>query len=109
MAEYTLMFRMRIHEGKVDKFLEIMRGITEHTRQEPGNLVFELRSDPRQPNTFIGFHSYADKAAFDLHYNADYHLGKSPDLRECMADIETIELGSVGYSAVLMNREAAGA
>lgn len=109
MAEHTLMFRMTIHEGKVDKFLAIMREITEHTRKEPGNLVFELRSDPRQPNTFIGFHSYVDKAAFDVHYNADYHLGNGPGLRECIAEIETTVLGSVGYSAVLMNRESAGA
>lgn len=105
MDEYTLMFRMTIHEGKVDKFLGIMREITEHTRKEPGNLVFELRSDPRQPNTFIGFHSYRDKAAFDVHYNADYHLGNTPGLRECMAEIKTVELGSVGYSAVLMNEQ----
>ena len=109
MTEYTLMFRMRINEGKVDKFLGIMREITEHTRKEPGNLVFELRSDPRQPNTFIGFHSYIDKAAFDVHYNADYHLGNGEGLRECIAEIETTELGSVGYSAVLMNRETVGA
>jgi quinol monooxygenase YgiN len=107
MTEYTLMFRMRINEGKTDKFLGIMREITEHTRREPGNLVFELRADPRQPNTFIGFHSYRDKAAFDVHYNADYHLGNGPGLRECIAEIETTELGSVGYSAVLMNEAAA--
>ncbi|MGE0668372.1 MAG: putative quinol monooxygenase [Sphingomonadales bacterium] len=107
MTEYTLMFRMRINEGKTEKFLGIMREITEHTRKEPGNLVFELRADPRQSNTFIGFHSYRDKAAFDVHYNADYHLGNGPGLRECIAEIETTELGSVGYSAVLMNEAAA--
>lgn len=104
MAEYTLLFRMRIHEGKTGRFLDVMREITEQTRKEPGNLVFELRSDPRQPDTFIGFHCYVDKAAFDLHYNADYHLGNGPVLRECIAEIETTELGSVGYSAVLMNQ-----
>ena len=36
-------------------------------------------------------------------------LRNGPGLRECIAEIETTELGSVGYSAVLMNRESAGA
>jgi autoinducer 2-degrading protein len=107
MGEYTLLFRMRIHEGKVDQFLRVMREITEKTVQEPGNIVFELRRDPRQPNTFIGFHSYVDKAAFDLHYNADYHLGNGPLLREAIAEIETTELGSVGYCGEYVRRGAA--
>ncbi|MBI1179297.1 MAG: hypothetical protein GC201_01985 [Alphaproteobacteria bacterium] len=105
MAEYTLLFRMKIHEGKVDRFLEIMREITENTIKEPGNIVFELRRDPRDANTFIGFHSYVDKPAFDVHYNADYHLGNGPALREAIAEIETTELGSVGYCAALMRAE----
>ena len=102
MGEYTLMFRMKIREGQVDNFLEVMKEITDETIKEPGNLVFELRQDPRQPNTFIGFHSYVDKDAFDVHYNADYHLGNGERLRAAIEDIETTELGSVGYCAQTM-------
>jgi autoinducer 2-degrading protein len=108
MSEYTLLFIMKIHEDKVDQFLKIMKEITEHAVREPGNLVFELRRDPREPNTFLAFHSYVDKDAFDVHYNADYHLGNSEGLSEAIAEIETIELGSVGYVGQEMRRAAQG-
>ena len=106
MSEYTVLFKMKIRPDKVDQFLSIMKEITEHTVREPGNLVFELRRDPREPDTFLAFHSYVDQAAFDVHYNADYHLGNGPALREAIAEIETTELGSVGFIGQEMRRAA---
>ena len=105
MAEYTLFVRMKIHEHKVDDFVKLMHEITLKTKDEPGCLVFEMRRDPLEPNTFIVFESFVDKAAFDVHDVSDYHKGNGDALRAAIADLEMREIESVGYSAELLRRQ----
>lgn len=107
MSEHTLVMRIKIHPEKVDSFVGIMREISENTKDEPGCLVFEMRRDPSEENTFIVFESFVDKAAFDVHDKADYHQRNLKELGAAIAEIDMREVESVGYSAELMRRNAA--
>lgn len=107
MSEYSLLIRMKIHEGEVDNFLAMMLEMTEKTKDEPGCLVFEMRRDPSEPNTFVVFESFVDKAAFDVHDKSEYHQRNGPGFQKAIAEIDMREVESVGYSAEIMRRNAA--
>lgn len=58
--------------GCEDQVTQLLAGLTQLVRAEPGNIAFEpftLESDPRQ---FFVFEVYEDDAAFEAHITAPY-------------------------------------
>ena len=108
MNEYSLLIRMKIHPDKVGHFLEMMQEMTEKTKDEPGCLVFEMRKDPTDENTFIVFESFVDRAAFNIHDKSEYHQRNGPGFGEAIAEIDQREVDPVGYSAERMRRADRG-
>ena len=55
---------------------EALLTMREHTRQEPGNLAYEVHAEEgAEPPAFILYEQYADRAAFDAHA-ASEHFAK---------------------------------
>ena len=64
--------RLYIQPEHVDEFIELFRGLTELTLQEPGCTAYELYQDPYDPARFLVFETYVDQAAVDAHFAAPY-------------------------------------
>lgn len=64
--------RLYIQPEHVDEFIELFRGLTGLTLQEPGCTAYELYQDPHDPARFLVFETYVDQAAVDAHFAAPY-------------------------------------
>lgn len=55
-----------------DQFPELVRGFTEATRQEPGNLWFEWSRSLDNPNQFVLIEAFRDGQAGAAHVQSDH-------------------------------------
>lgn len=51
---------------------ELMAGLTEKVRREPGNVAFLPFTREEHPRRWFVFEQYRDEAAFEAHITADY-------------------------------------
>ena len=68
----TLYAEFTVTPGNEPRVAEMMRELTAHVRQEPGNLVFDPYTEEANPNRYFVFEVYTDDAAFEAHIAADY-------------------------------------
>lgn len=80
---------IEVTPGNRDIFLEAFRINCEGTRQEPGNLRFDLLSDPENENRFHVYEIFRSEAALDDHR-------KTPHYRTCVEMITPISIGARG-------------
>ena len=65
-AEFTAL------PGHEDRVAELMAGLTEKVRREPGNVVFLPFTREDHPRRWFVFEQYRDEAAFQAHITAEY-------------------------------------
>ena len=65
-AEFTAL------PGHEDRVAELMAGLTEKVRREPGNVAFLPFTREEHPRRWFVFEQYRDEAAFEAHITADY-------------------------------------
>ncbi|TYA50563.1 (4S)-4-hydroxy-5-phosphonooxypentane-2,3-dione isomerase [Aggregatibacter actinomycetemcomitans] len=74
-------------EGKELEFLDVFERNHIGTRQEPGNLRFDVLRDPEVRTRFYAYEVYVNEAALEEHRKtAHYH--------RCVAELEPIMTGS---------------
>ena len=81
--------RIEVRPGTRDTFLEAFAINCAGTRAEPGNLRFDLLSDPDDENRFSVYEIFRDEAALDAHR-------QTPHYRRCVEMIEPITIGGRG-------------
>ena len=75
---YVLIARMTTREGEEERAAEVIRELTEATRQEPGNLEYRAHRDPEDPRVFLMYEAYRDQAAFEEHGQAEHFQRLGP-------------------------------
>ena len=70
----TLYAEFTVNPGSEERVAELMRGLTERVRAEPGNLVFDPYTRTEDGRKYVVFEVYRDEAAFQEHITADYGL-----------------------------------
>lgn len=65
----------------VDRVDELIRGLAEEVRREPGNEVFAVYREESEPLRFFVFEVYRDEQAFQEHITADYGAVFNAELR----------------------------
>ena len=70
----TLYAEFTVKPGSEERVAELMRGLTERVRAEPGNLVFDPYTRTEDGRKYVVFEVYRDEAAFQEHITADYGL-----------------------------------
>ncbi|WP_257797651.1 (4S)-4-hydroxy-5-phosphonooxypentane-2,3-dione isomerase [Aggregatibacter actinomycetemcomitans] len=79
--------RPNIKEDKELEFLDVFERNHIGTRQEPGNLRFDVLRDPEVRTRFYAYEVYVNEAALEEHRKtAHYH--------RCVAELEPIMTGS---------------
>ena len=63
---------MLVKPGAEEKCKEYIRILQEHTRQEPGCLMYVGHQSTENSRRFLLYEQYKDQAALDAHRNAPY-------------------------------------
>jgi autoinducer 2-degrading protein len=63
---------MLVKPGTEEKCKEYIRILQEHSRQEPGCLLYVGHQSAEDPRKFLFYEQYQDQAALDAHRNAHY-------------------------------------
>ena len=84
---FAMLVEINIKEGKELEFLDVFERNHIGTRQEPGNLRFDVLRDPEVRTRFYAYEVYVNEAALEKHRKtAHYH--------RCVAELEPIMTGS---------------
>ena len=63
---------MLVKAGAEEKCKEYLRLLQQHSRQEPGCLMYVGHQSIQDPRRFLIYEQYKDQAALDAHRNAHY-------------------------------------
>ena len=63
---------MLVKPGSEDKCKEYLRILQEHSRQEPGCLMYMGHQSTQEARRFLIYEQYKDQAALDAHRSAPY-------------------------------------
>ncbi len=92
------MVSINVKEGHTAEFLEAFRINYQGTRQEPGNLRFDVLRDPKDENVFLIYEVFASSEALEDHR-------RTPHYQECVRRIDPIIAGP--RTKVFFNAEMA--
>ncbi|MHC1695145.1 MAG: putative quinol monooxygenase [Eubacteriales bacterium] len=70
---------------RVEEFIAITKYDRDNTRNEPGNITFELLSVDGSPSKFMLYEVYESKAALDVHKTQDYYFKWRDTVADMMA------------------------
>ncbi|KAE9531177.1 (4S)-4-hydroxy-5-phosphonooxypentane-2,3-dione isomerase [Ursidibacter arcticus] len=80
---YAMLVEINIKEGKEKEFLEVFERNHIGTREEPGNLRFDVLRDPKIRTRFYAYEVYENEDALEAHrQTAHYH--------RCVKELENI-------------------
>ena len=75
---YVLIVRMTCKAGEEARAEDLIRQLSEATRQEPGNLQYVGHRDAEDPRVFLMYEAYQDQAAFEAHGATDHFKELGP-------------------------------
>jgi len=82
MEQKTLYAEFTVKEGHEARVAEMMNELTEHVRNEPGNVLFLPYVREERPREYFVFEVYEDEQAFQDHIIADYGAVFNGELAE---------------------------
>lgn len=77
------MVSINVKQGHTTEFLEAFRINYEGTRQEPGNLRFDVLRNPEDDHSFVIYEVFTSLEALDEHRKTEHY-------RECVRRIDPI-------------------
>ena len=86
---------MLVKPGTEEKCKEYIRIMQEHSRKEPGCVLYIGHQSIEDPRRFLFYEQYKDKAALDAHRNAPYfkqyvHEGLDPIMEQRSRELYTV-------------------
>jgi quinol monooxygenase YgiN len=69
---YVVCAKWTAAEGKEDRLAEICDEMTEPSRAEPGNLLYQAHRSPEKPRLFFLYEQYADEAGYEAHMASEH-------------------------------------
>ena len=67
MVPYVVCATWVAREGEEERVAAALRRLIGPSREEPGNLVYQLHRDPDDPRRFFAYEQYVDRSAYDAH------------------------------------------
>ena len=67
-----LFARWQIKEGHVNTVLNLLAKVSEKTREEEGNLFYQIHQGNSDKNTLMLYEAYKDEAAVAAHRNSEH-------------------------------------
>lgn len=92
MSEKHLLVRVQAKAGAVDKLLGLLADLQARSREESGNLLYQVYQDKQNVEMIYIQEAYADKVAFIEHAQSDY---MAQYLRDSESLVEQVNMHSV--------------
>jgi quinol monooxygenase YgiN len=95
---FVVVAHWKARPGEQGRLLEIVRIVTEHSRREPGNLLYQAQVSAQDPTRILIYEQYADAKAFEDHKASShfqrYVLGQAVHLLEAreVSTWETVDV-----------------
>lgn len=84
---FAMLVEINIKEGKEKNFLEVFERNHIGTRQELGNLRFDILRDPEIRTRFYAYEVYENETALNFHRQTEHY-------RRCVRELESLMTGS---------------
>ncbi|MFN3485008.1 MAG: putative quinol monooxygenase [Planctomycetota bacterium] len=88
---YVVLVRMEARPDKAEQLLELARYNSEQSRQEPGNLRFDVLRAVDNPFKFALVEIYRDEAAFQAHQKTPHYARWRAEVGDLLAAPRTSE------------------
>jgi len=82
---YVVAVDVRVKPENVPSIIEATQQNHLQTRQEPGNLRFDVLRHEEDPNRFMLYEVYRDKAGFEAHQKTEHYLRWKETVKDWMA------------------------
>ena len=82
---YVVSVDVFVVPDKVDAFIDAILANATGTRQEPGNLRFDVAQSNDDPTQFLLYEVYTDEAAFKAHQQTDHYKTWKSTVADWMA------------------------
>jgi quinol monooxygenase YgiN len=86
----TLIAEFTARPGQGEAVDALLAGLAENVRREPGNVAFDCFRRLEQPEKFVVYEIYRDRAAFAEHIAADYGAVFNARLRELIVEPNSV-------------------
>lgn len=90
-AKKTIVCRVVVKEGQEAAFIDVAKTLVDATRQETGNISYNLYQSPFSPQSFIFYEEYKDEAAFNVHANSEHFKAFANAIPDMLAEELNIE------------------
>lgn len=87
----TIVCRVVVKDGQQAAFTEVAEKLVNATRQEPGNVSYNLYQSPFDPTAFIFYEEYKDDEAFNAHANSEHFKAFADAIPDMLAAELNIE------------------
>ena len=84
-----IVVKFKVKPDWTDRWLDLTRGFTEATRQEPGNLWFDWSRSVEDPTEFVLVEAFQDDAAGD-HVNSSHFKQAMADTPQALQETPRI-------------------
>jgi quinol monooxygenase YgiN len=69
---YVVIAKWTAKEGEEDAVAGVLARLTEFSRAEPGNLVYQCHRDPEDARVFVIYEQYVDEDAYEAHARSEH-------------------------------------
>jgi autoinducer 2-degrading protein len=92
---YAVIVNIRVKPGTAEAFLAACAGNHQGSRQEPGNLRWDVIRVQGEPDRFVLDELYRDEAAFKAHQQTPHFFAWRAAVADLMAEPRTASRGDV--------------
>jgi quinol monooxygenase YgiN len=99
---YFIVVKFRTKPAWTDRWLDLVDGFTQATRQEPGNLCFDWSRSVDDSNEFVLVEAFTDDGA-GLHVSSDHFKRAMQDMPQALAATPKIisrQVDGAGWDAM---------
>ncbi len=82
---YVVSVTVHVKPDQVDAFIEATLDNARNTRQEPGNVRFDVSQADGEPTRFLLYEVYQSQAGFQAHQQTDHYLRWKATVADAMA------------------------
>lgn len=82
---YVVCVRVQVVQGREEEFVEATRENARRTRQEPGNVRFDVLRANDDPSRFFLYEVYRDESCFQAHQKTEHYLAWKERVAPMMA------------------------
>lgn len=92
---FTLVVTFKIKPDHISTFTQALSKVRNHTRLEPGNVVYEFSVDETDVTRVFLYEKYSDRSAYEFHTQQNYLHAFRAEIGDCVEETPTVLRGNL--------------